>query len=299
MVNKAEKQWSGKSRGGRWGYRFFISIIRLFGVRCAYCFLAFIVIYFIPFAPKATRAIWRYNRLHRRLNIFTSVKELYCHYYVFGQTLIDKIAIRGGLKNRYHYEFDNYERFLDILNCGQGVVMIGAHVGCWEAGAGFFGSYGKKINVVMFDAEYQNIKEVLNDNADEANNYKVIDISHDAIAAMLQIKISLNEGEYICFNGDRFVDKHSTCDSLFMGAVAHFPIGPFRIASKCGAPVVFYYAMRESPYTYRFIFEAPHVAGRVTAQSLVEQYTRSLERIVHQYPRQWFNFYNFWNDRKA
>ena len=93
-MNKTEKQWNGKSRGGRFGYQFFVYTIRLLGLRCAYIFLAFIVIYFIPFAPKATRAIWRYNRQKRRLGVLASVKELYCHYYVFGQTLIDKMAMR-------------------------------------------------------------------------------------------------------------------------------------------------------------------------------------------------------------
>ena len=39
--------------------------------------------------------------------------------------------------------------------------MIGAHVGNWEIGAPFFDEYGKKINIVMFDAEHKRIKEIL------------------------------------------------------------------------------------------------------------------------------------------
>ena len=115
MNEKANKQWDGKSRGGRFGYQFFIYTIRLLGIRCAYCLLAFIVIYFIPFAPKATKSIWQYNRKKRNLGFLKSIKELYCHYFVFGQTLIDKIAMKAGLSKRYDYKFDNYERFLDIL----------------------------------------------------------------------------------------------------------------------------------------------------------------------------------------
>ena len=202
MAKKHNENWNGKSRGGRFGYQFFIYTIRLLGIRCAYCFLALIVIYFIPFAPKATKSIWRYNRQKRGLGILASVKELYCHYYVFGQTLIDKIAMRGGLSKKYHYEFDNYSRFLEILNSGQGVIMIGAHIGCWEAGAGFFGNYGKKINIVMMDVEHQQIKDVLEENANEENNYNVIALNQNIIDAMLQMKIALNKGEYICFNGD-------------------------------------------------------------------------------------------------
>lgn len=295
MANSPDKQWSGKSRGGRFGYQFFVSVIRLLGVRCAYCFLAFIVIYFIPFAPKATRAIWRYNRQRRGLGILSSIKELYCHYYVFGQTLIDKIAMRGGLAERYNYEFDNYTRFLEILNSGQGVVMIGAHIGCWEAGAGFFGTYGKKINIMMLDVEHQQIKDVLEESANEANNYNIIALNQNIIDAILQMKVALNKGEYICFNGDRYIGRDNTTTVEFLGAEALFPKGLFQIAVKCRVPVVFYYSMREPNNTYRFIFEEPILERKSTAESLLEQYSKSLERIVTKYPRQWFNFYDFWN----
>lgn len=295
MADGVRAQWNGKSRGGRFGYQFFVYTIRLFGVRCAYVFLAFIVVYFIPFAPKATKAIWRYNRKHRGLNVLSSVKELYCHYYVFGQTLIDKLAIQAGLTENYNFKFDNYNRFLEMLNSGQGIVMIGAHIGLWEAGAGFFGIYGKKINIVMQDAEHAEIRDVLKENAVEDINYKIIALNNDIIGAMLQIKIALDNGEYICFNGDRNISSNNNIEVEFMGGTAMFPTGPFKIATKCRAPIVFYYSMRESDCTYRFIFEEPAASGRIKADDLLWQYTESLERIVKKYPRQWFNFYRFWN----
>lgn len=297
MADSQNKPWNGKSRGGRFGYLFFVYTIRLLGVRCAYGFLAFIVVYFIPFAPRATKSIWRYNRQRRGLGRWASIKELYMHYYVFGQTLIDKIAMRGGLARLYRYEFDDYDRFLDNMNRGKGVVMIGAHVGCWEAGAGFFGKYGKKINIVMLDAEHRQIKAVLEENANEENNYNVIAINRDIIDAVLQMKIALNRGESVCFNGDRYIGKDNTALVDFLGAEARFPIGLFRVAAKCRVPVVFYYAMREAGRTYRFIFEEPQSGAKPTAESLLADYTQSLERVVRKYPRQWFNFYDFWNIR--
>lgn len=299
MPKRTEKQWDGKSRGGRFGYQFFVYTIRLLGIRCAYCFLAFIVIYFIPFAPKATKAIWKYNRQIRDLGIWASIKELYCHYYVFGQTLIDRVAMKGGLADKYHYAFDNYDRFLEILNSGQGVVMIGAHIGCWEAGAGFFGSYGKNINIVMLDAEHKQIKEVLDENADKENNYKIIPLNKDIIEAMLQIKIALNNGEYICFNGDRYMAKEHVATIDFFGTQAMFPMGLFKIAAKCRVPIVFYYSMREPDCTYRFMFEEVVIDRKTTPEMILEQYAHSLEKVVRKYPRQWFNFYDFWNIEKA
>ena len=295
MADNTDKQWSGKSRGGRFGYQFFVYTIRLLGVRCAYWFLALIVVYFIPFAPKATKTIWRYNRQRRGLGVLASIKELYCHYYVFGQTLIDKIAMRGGMAEKYHYEFDNFDRFLEILNSGKGVIIIGAHIGCWEAGAGFFGKYGKKINIVMLDAEHQKIKDVLKENANEENNYSIIPLNQNILDVILQIKIALDKGEYICFNGDRYMGKDNTVLVDFLGSKALFPRGLFQIAVKCRVPVVFYYSMRHSNCTYKFIFEESVLERKTTPEQLLGQYAESLEKIVSKYPRQWFNFYDFWN----
>lgn len=290
-----EKKWSGKSRGGRFGYLFFVHTIRLLGVRGAYALLALVAVYFIPFAPKATVAIWRYNRERRKLGLWRSMWEVYAHYYVFGQTLIDRIALRAGLRDRYHFLFDNYERFLEIINAESGTVLVGAHVGCWEAGAGFFGTYGKKINIVMFDAEHEAIKEVLRENG-QAGDYKIIPVNQGSLEAMLEIKCALNRGEYACFNGDRYLERKTAVECDFMGGRASFPSGPFRIAAKCRVPVVFYYAMREKGRRYRFLFtEVPTEECR-RSESLMAAYVRSLEELLARYPRQWFNFYNFWND---
>jgi len=291
--NTVERKWSGKSRGGRSGYLFFIYTIKLLGVNIAYGFLALVVFHFIPFAPKATYAIWLYNRKQLHYGIFKSLVKIYQHYYVFGQTLIDKIAIKSGLAKKYHFEFDNYQRFLDIIDNSNGVILIGAHVGCWEAGAVFFGKYEKKINIVMFDTEHNSIKEAI-ENASEKQNFKIIPVNNDTLGAMINIKMALNNDEYVCFNGDRYLDESSSIELKFLGGQAKFPVGPFKIAYKCRVPVVFYYSMREKDHTYRFIFEEAEINKNMTAEHLMNQYVRSLESIVKRYPQQWFNFYRFW-----
>ena len=295
MSNNNDRRWNGKSRGGRFGYLFFVYSIKWLGLGFAYGFLSFVVIYFIPFAPKATAAIWKYNRGRRRLGRLKSVIELYRHYYVFGQTLIDRMALKAGLVERYNFQFDNYERFLEIIDGRQGVVMIGAHVGCWETGSVFFGKYGKKIHIVMLDDEHKRIKRVVEDNSKEENNFKIIAVNQDPLALVLQIKEALDNGEYICFNGDRYMNEKETFRTRFMGAEALMPSGPFKIAAKCRVPVVFHYAMREKKRTYRFIFSEPAL-GHDKPVALLEQYAASLEHLLERYPRQWFNFYNFWNE---
>jgi len=293
-MNRADdRAWNGKSRGGRFGYLFFVYSIKRLGLGFAYSVLAAVVIYFIPFAPKSTAAVWSYCRRQRKLGRWRSVVELYRHYYVFGQTLIDRIALRAGLADRYHFVFCNYDRFLEIIDGRQGVVMIGAHVGCWEAGSVFFGKYGKKINIVMLDNEYRQIKEVLEESCENGGDFKIIAVDQEPLSLMLQIKETLDRGEYICFNGDRYINAKETFRTRFLGSPVLLPSGPFKIAAKCRVPVVFYYAMREKNRTYRFIFIEARVEHNKPA-ALLEQYTESLERLLEKYPRQWFNFYKFW-----
>lgn len=136
--------WKGKTRGGTFGYMFFIYMIRCLGITAAYGFLSLVVLYFIPFAPKATASTWQYARNRLKYGRAKAAGLLLKNYYRLGQILIDKVAIGNGMADKYHFEFENYQVFLNVLNGNTGVIMIGAHVGNWEIGAPFFDEYGKK-----------------------------------------------------------------------------------------------------------------------------------------------------------
>lgn len=297
MEKNKQTQWEGKSRGGSLGYLCFVLTIKHLGIKAAYALLFVVVPYFIPFSPKSTSAIWIYNRRILKYGVLSAFFGIFKHYYRFGQTIIDKIAIVNGLEHRYKYSFENYDEFLTVLNSGSGVVMIGAHVGSWEIGAPFFDEYGKKINIVMYDAEYRKIKEVIERNA--AKNYKVIALGEEPLESIIKIKHAIDAGEYVCFQGDRFAREESTLPHRFMGSEVKFPAGPFTVASRMRVPVVFYFAMREKGLRYRFHFVVAHAVERKeklsVEQQLLDQYVATLEDVVRRYPDQWFNFYKFWN----
>ncbi|WP_047447388.1 acyltransferase [Alistipes sp. ZOR0009] len=298
MKQASSKAWSGKSRGGSFGHLFFILVIRYLGVRAAYFHLLFVVPYFVPFAPKATKAIWCYNRHILKYGVVKAGWMILVSYYRFGQTIIDKVAILNGMASRYKFEFDNYDEFLSVLNSGQGVTIIGAHVGSWEVGAPFFDHYGRKINIVMYDAEYQKIKAALEKSAG-SRNYKVIPLTDDSLDSIIRIKAAVDSREYVCFQGDRYMSDKNVIHSSFLGADARFPSGPFLVASRLRVPVVFYFAMRERGRKYRFYFRVATPVVRTATQKpegqLFGQYIKELEAIVSRYPQQWFNFYQFWN----
>ena len=87
--------WKGKTRGGTFGYMFFIYMIRCLGITAAYGFLSLVVLYFIPFAPKATASTWQYARNRLKYGRAKAAGLLLKNYYRLGQILIDKVAIDG------------------------------------------------------------------------------------------------------------------------------------------------------------------------------------------------------------
>jgi predicted LPLAT superfamily acyltransferase len=291
--------WKGRSRGGSLGHRFFISLINKFGIKFSYFFLLFVVVHFIPFAPLATRSNWKYYRNIHHYNWFKTIKMLYVNYFRFGQVMIDKIAVRSGYENKYNYEFENYEAFLNVLDHSKGAILIGAHIGNWEIGGNFFGDYGKKINIVMYDAEYRKIKEIYEKNLNPVT-HKIIPISEDNFEHIYQIKNALDNQEYVCFQGDRFIRDKTSKTIDFMGKPAKFPLGPFLLAGRFDVPVVFYFSMRNKGMKYKFKFTIAETnkmtKTRQRVDELLHLYVDALEKTVKEYPEQWFNYYPFWEE---
>ena len=145
----------------------------------------------------------------------------------------------------------------------------------------------------MYDAELRQIKNVMDKHCKQ-EGYKVIAVNEGGIESILRIKEVLDRKEYVCFQGDRFVEGSPTAKVPFMGRKAPFPAGPFAVAGKFRVPVVFYYAMRERDRRYRFIFDIPD-GQPMTRDAVLGSYVRSLEAVVRRYPQQWFNFYRFWS----
>ena len=83
-----------------------------------------------------------------------------------------------------------------------------------------------------------------------------------------------------------------------MGRRASFPLGPFVLASRTEAPVIFYFAIREGFKRYKFVFRLfrpeESVRRRGGEVNVLNAYIKELESAVRTAPEQWYNFYKFW-----
>ncbi len=101
--------WQGKSKGTPLGYRLFVWVLKNFGVLPGYFLLRFVAFYYFLFSYTASKNI--YNFFHQKLGYrsLSSLGKLYRNYYLFGQTIIDKVVLMSGIPNRFTFNFDGEE----------------------------------------------------------------------------------------------------------------------------------------------------------------------------------------------
>ena len=290
-------QWDGKSKGTVLGYRIFVFLIRKAGVKSAYFLLYFVASYYFLFLKKSNKAISYYFKERLRYSYFQSKKMVFKSYYTFGQTIIDKVSISAGLRNKFTYEFDGIEILKKLLAEKKGGVLISAHIGNFEIAEHFFGDIDLdfQINLVTTDLEHSAIKNYL-ESVTQKSAVKFIIIKED-LSHIFEINAALANNELICFTGDRYFEGTKSLSETILGKEANFPAGPFLIASRLKVPVVFVYVMKEPNLHYHLYAREATVKHR-DENGLLKEYIKSVETILQKYPLQWFNYFDFWNDLK-
>lgn len=290
--------WKGRSRGNQLGYKIFVWVCNNLGIQPAYLLLRFVAGYFFLFSWTSSRFIYQYFRKHIGFNRFTSIRKIYASYYVFGQTLIDKVVVMAGIENKFTYHFEGEENLREMVAQGKGGILLSAHVGNWEAAGHLLKRLNTRVNVVMFDGEHQRIKHYL-EQVTGGHNFNVIVIKED-LSHVYTIGEALQKNELICLHADRFLEGNKTQAMKFLGAEALFPQGPFLLAATFRVPVSIVFAFKESDTHYNFCGSSlqqrsPQETKQQFMNQLIQTFVHQLEQKIKLYPEQWFNYYNFWN----
>ncbi len=284
--------WQGKTRGGLLGYKIFILVLKKSGLGAAYGLLRVVAAYFIPFAPAASQSMYRYFREILQYSHPKALEALYKNYYIFGQTLLDKVALMAGLETRFTFTFEGEEHLRKLREAGTGGFLISGHLGNWEIAGFLLKRLDMRINIVMFEAEHERIKEHLG-KIMHNQHVNIIPIKQD-LSHIFLINKAIRNREIICLHGDRFVAGSRIATKTFMGKEAFFPLGPFTMAAKLKVPYSFVYAVKETD-THYHLSATPLQTAAGNPQEILGDYVVSLEQKVRQYPLQWFNYFDFWS----
>jgi predicted LPLAT superfamily acyltransferase len=289
--------WQGKSKGNKFGYGIFISILRRWGPGPAYFLLKFVTFYYLLFSRKSSRAMLSY---FRKLGItgYQAYRKLYTNYNLLGQSIIDRIVLLSGIPNRLSFDFEGEDLLREMVALKKGGLLMSAHLGNWEIAGHLLKRLNTRVHVVMFDGEHQKLKEYLKSSTGEtAANVIVLreDLSH-----IYAITEALKNNELVCMHADRFVEGNRTMLCPFLGSRANFPLGPFALAVSLKVPVSFVFAMKESKHHYHFFASPLIFAGEGSKEdqmhSMLKAFVSDLEKKTLQYPEQWFNYFDFWQN---
>ncbi|MBC9810950.1 lipid A biosynthesis acyltransferase [Crocinitomicaceae bacterium CZZ-1] len=293
-----EKKWDGKTKGFLWGYRFFIFCIRFFGVRISYFFCIWVSGYFILFARKQKKGLVQFYQTGFGFSKIKSLRYAAANFYEFGKIIIDRIALRTPRKRIYTHSFDNEIVLRNMHAAGKGGFLFSGHVGNWENAGNLIGErITSTINILMLDAEVEKIKQFVESNVEVAK-YNLIPLKED-MSHLILIHQALKRNELIALHADRTIPGQKTFTFPFLNGTAQFPAGPFMMAYKFKVPITFVYAIKEG-FHFSLSSTDPIVGGKdvQSPEEIAERYVQRLEELVKKAPKQWFNFYEYFEENR-
>ncbi len=292
-----------KERGSLAALRLMTRIVFTLGWHVGYALLHPITAYFVLTAPAAQRRAVR-AYLARALGRAPGVRDVFRLYFVFACTMLDRVFLLAGRSAGYAVEVVGLEPLDARLRQGQGVILLGAHLGSFEvlrvlAGA----NCPAEIHPMMYEENARQADALFNA-LDPARASSVIALGRPD--TMLRAQECLERGSIIGLLGDRAPRGERMLRVPFLGAEAPFPAGPHLLAHVLGAPVVLFFGLWRGPRRYELRFEpfAERIvldrANRTAALTeWAARYAARLESLCRAHPYNWFNFYDFWGEFEA
>ena len=264
--------------------------------------LAGISLYFLLFAPAARAASRAY--LRRALDREPTFADLFRHFHSFASTIHDRLFLLNARFDLFRVAVQGEDVIQDVLAAGRGAILMGAHMGSFEAVRAIGRRQpGLRVAMVMYEENARKLNAALA----AINPAAVQDIIPlGQLDSMLRVQACLDEGMVLGVLGDRTLGGDPTVRIPFLGAAAGFPLGPMRLAAMLKRPVLFMSGLYLGGNRYAIHFERladfsdVERSGRDAAiQSAVAAYAACLERHCRAAPYNWFNFFDFWHPKDA
>lgn len=267
------------------------------GRRAARLVLHPVTAYFLLFSPQARRASRGF--LARALGRQPRLADLYRHFHSFAATVLDRVYLLHGRFDLFDISMQGQAGQQQQLQRGTGVLLVGAHLGSFEAlRASGRGIMGLRVAMVMYEENARMLNEMLAAISPAAHQ--------DVIAlgrfdSMLRVRDRLAEGAVVGVLGDRGLGDEDARCVPFLGAPARFPAGPMRMAAMLRCRVYFMAGLYLGGNRYALHFEpiADFGASPQEPGAALAAYVACLERHCRAAPYNWFNFYDFWADGAA
>lgn len=305
MSDKHEIKWSSKSIGSKFGHNFFYFMVKIGGRKLAYFFLYFIVGYYSLFYLSIRKKTDPY--LSKRFPNSSAIERI-CHRYMLilnlGKALIDRAILGISGEESIRLSFSNPSDIKKIKSLDSGFILLMSHTGCWQVAMSALSEFKKPVNLLMLRND-QDIDKHYFEHGNAENLFKIIN-PEQFLGGTIEMINVLKKDEILCIMGDRVFGNNELCiEANFLGLDAKFPFSAQKIASISQKPIVVLYSHKSGPDSYELniskIIRIPSKLGKKKEnyKPYVEQFVTSLESFVHEYPYQFFNFYDMWEPEQT
>lgn len=229
--------------------------------------------------------------------------QAFAHIHCFAATVLDRSLLLTGRLDRFDIRCHGLDELRSQIALGRGVLILGAHVGSFEVLRVLGEGRGGLEVAILLDRARNPAITALLESLNPTLAASVIDISQPSTQVMLQIGEAAARGALIGMLGDRRRADDPGLPADFLGAPARFPVAPYQIAAVLDIPVCLGFGLYRGGNRYDLHFERfadrlelPRRQRKAALAGCVQRYARRLEHHVRLAPRNWFNFYDFWQD---
>ncbi|MYM25713.1 acyltransferase [Duganella sp. FT135W] len=284
------------------GMRLLFWICRVFGRWPFRVVLYPVLAWYVATKPLPRRASRDYlQRVSARSG--TRLPGVLHHFAAFGESILDKMLLWGGLFKLDQVELHGGELITEAVAAGKGGLLICAHLGNLELCRVLSRQRSDlKLTVLVHTKHAQAFNDMLGRlNPESQLNLMQVTEMTPATAMLLSERVA--RGELVVIAGDRVPVSHNPRVAVaeFLGAPAAFPVGPYVLASVLRCPVFLLFSIRNGDKSevhferFRDEVRVPRQGRDAALAELAADYARRLEHYTLRAPLQWFNYYDFWH----
>lgn len=228
------------------------------------------------------------------------------HFIEFGHSLLQKYLAWTAEPPAVSMDPPEEKDLFGTVEKKVGLLLVGSHFGNLEFSRGISRRHPDlTINVLLHDKHAAKFAELMK-TAEPESRMNLVQVTEIDLPLTLRLREKVERGEWVVIAGDRVpvTGGTHTVATEFLGDTAEFPIGPYVLASVLRCPVYLLHCFRLGSIHHLGFehfsdhIEIPRKDRQATISHLAQAYAKALERQVVRSPLQWFNFYDFWGDRR-
>jgi KDO2-lipid IV(A) lauroyltransferase len=213
----------------------------------------------------------------------------------FGMFAMESIKFgylsKEEVDRRVHVELKAFAEFEEVMAMGKGCLLVGAHLGNFEVSGRWISDRGYELIALARESRDRGTTEIMT-KARERLGIKVVTLKQ----SLKPILAGLKRNALVAIICDQ-----NAADVVvpFFGRPTGTADGPAKLALRTGAPLLFFYCVRDGKGGYiadteGYLIAEPSGDERADVERIMTEVNARLERMIRKFPEQWLWFHDRW-----